>query len=244
MAHEEENLDQWAPNPFSRKEQRKAAVKRIDSVVSRYGGQLIAWDVVNENLHFRFFEDNLGENASVAFYSTAQQLDPGTIMFLNEYNTIEYPLDQEASAANYTKKLQEILSYPGNANLSARIGLQGHFGSSPPNLAYMRSTLDMLGATRFPVWLTEVDVQKGPNQAQYLEEIPREGFSHPAVEGIIMFVDPLAAGFNVTTLADKNFKNTPAGDVVDKLLDEWKFGTQETTTDDEGFTNISLFHGD
>lgn len=81
-------------------------------------------------------------------------------------------------------------------------------------------------------------------QAQYLEEILREGFSHPAVEGIIMFVGPLAAGFNVTTLADKNFKSTPAGDVVDKLLDERKFGTQETTTDDEGFTNISLFHGD
>ncbi|ONH91947.1 hypothetical protein PRUPE_8G145700 [Prunus persica] len=141
-------------------------------------GQLIAWDVVNENLHFRFFEDNLGENACAAFYSTAQQLDPWHIY---------------------------------------------------PNLAYMRSTLDMLGATGFPIWLTEVDVQKGPNQ--YLEEILREVFSHPAVEGIIMFVD-------------KSFKNTPAGDVVDKLLDEWKFGTQETTTDDEGFTNISVFHGD
>ncbi|BFG42075.1 hypothetical protein CerSpe_283490 [Prunus speciosa] len=59
-----------------------------------------------------------------------------------------------------------------------------------------------------------------------------------------MFVGPLAAGFNVTTLADKSFKNTPAGDVVDELLDQWKFGTRETTTDDEGFTNISLFHGD
>ncbi|CAB4321022.1 unnamed protein product [Prunus armeniaca] len=53
-----------------------------------------------------------------------------------------------------------------------------------------------------------------------LGEILRVGFYHPAVEEIIMFVGPLAAGFNVTTLADKNLKNTPAGDVVDKLLDE------------------------
>ncbi|VVA30128.1 PREDICTED: endo-1 4-beta-xylanase [Prunus dulcis] len=72
---------------------------------------------------------------------------------------------------------------------------------------------------------------KRPKPGPYLEEILREGFSHPAVEGIMMFVD-------------KSFKNTPAGDVVDKLLDEWKFGTQETTTDDEGFTNISVFHRD
>ncbi|PQQ01663.1 uncharacterized protein Pyn_11910 [Prunus yedoensis var. nudiflora] len=142
------------------------------------------------------------------------------------------------------KKLEEILSYPGNANLSAGIGLQGHFGSGQPNLAYMRSVLDMLGATGLPIWLTEVDVGKGPNQAQYLEEVLREGYSHPAVKGIIMFVGPLAAGFNVTTLADENFKNTPSGDVVDKLIDEWNSGTQEITTDDQGFIELSLFHGD
>ncbi|CAB4290702.1 unnamed protein product [Prunus armeniaca] len=64
---------------------------------------------------------------------------------------------------------------------------------------------------------------KANGHAQYLEEILRVGFSHPAVEEIIMFVGPLAAGFNVTTLADKNLKNTPAGDVVDKLLDEWNY---------------------
>lgn len=81
-------------------------------------------------------------------------------------------------------------------------------------------------------------------QAQYLEEVLREGYSHPAVKGIIMFVGPLAAGFNVTTLADKNFKNTPSGDVVDKLIDEWNSGTQEITTDDQGFIELSLFHGD
>ncbi|KAI5314856.1 hypothetical protein L3X38_044032 [Prunus dulcis] len=46
---------------------------------------------------------------------------------------------------------------------------------------------------------------KRPKPGPYLEEILREGFSHPAVEGIMMF---------------------------------------ETTTDDEGFTNISVFHRD
>lgn len=151
---------------LSPEEVRNAAAKRINSVVSRYRGQLIAWDVMNENLHFRFYEDNLGANASAEFYSTAQQLDPDTIMFMNEYNTIEYSKDENSSAANYLKKLQEILSYPGNANLSIGIGLQGHFGSGQPNLAYMRSTLDLLGATGRPIWLTEVDVEKDPNQVQ------------------------------------------------------------------------------
>lgn len=148
---------------------RAAAAKRINSVVSRYRGQLIAWDVMNENLHFSFYEDQLGANASAEYYSTAQQLDPDTVMFLNEYNTIEQSGDKTASPMNYEKKLQEILSFPGNENLLAGIGLQGHFSSGQPNIAYMRSVLDILGTTGFPIWLTEVDLQRGQNQVQYIK---------------------------------------------------------------------------
>ncbi|KAF3435563.1 hypothetical protein FNV43_RR22652 [Rhamnella rubrinervis] len=223
---------------------RAAAAKRINSVVSRYRGQLIAWDVMNENLHFSFYEDQLGANASAEYYSKAGQLDPNTVMFLNEYNTIEQSDDKTASPSNYKKKLQEILSFPGNENLLAGIGLQGHFSSGQPNIAYMRSVLDILGTTGFPIWLTEVDIQRDQNQAEYLEEILREGYSHPAVKGIIMFAGPEIAGFNVTTLADNDFKNTPAGDVVDKLIEEWKSSAAEIITDGDGLVGVSLFHGD
>ena len=77
-----------------------------------------------------------------------------------------------------------------------------------------------------------------------MEEILREGYSHPAVKGIIMFAGPEIAGFNVTTLADNDFKNTPAGDVVDKLIEEWKSAAAEIKTDGDGLVGVSLFHGD
>ncbi|KAJ6345722.1 hypothetical protein OIU78_008389 [Salix suchowensis] len=234
---------EWVKNLTS-DELRKAAEQRIESVVSRYSGQLIAWDAMNENLHFNFFEDKLGKNATAEYYARAYQLDPDTTMFLNEYNTIEDCRDEKANPFNYMTKLDEILSYPGNQGISAGIGLQGHFGSGQPNLAYMRSSLDILGSTGLPIWLTEVDVGKDPNQAEYLEQVLREGHSHPAVKGIIMFVGPANAGFNNTVLADKDFKNTPAGDVVDKLIDEWKFQTKEIKADGKGSIEIPLFHGD
>ncbi|KAK9941928.1 hypothetical protein M0R45_007619 [Rubus argutus] len=97
-------------------------------------------------------------------HSLAQQLKPGTIIFMNEFNTIEYSHEEKASPVNYKKKLEEILPYRGNANLRAGIDLQGHFSSGQPNVAYMRS-----------------------------------------------------------------------GDVVDKLLKEWKSATREISTDDQGF---------
>ncbi|KAK7390980.1 hypothetical protein VNO78_19239 [Psophocarpus tetragonolobus] len=223
---------------------REAAAKRIESVVSRYKGELIAWDVMNENLHFHFYEDKLGENASAEAYATAFKLDPETKMFLNEYNTIEYSGDEAANPAKYMKKLKEIQSFPGTAGMSAAIGLQGHFPSIQPNLAYMRSVIDLLATTGLPIWLTEVSVGPQPSQAAYLEEVLREAYSHPAVEGIIMFSGPAHAGFIDTTLADENFKNTPAGDVVDKLIDEWGTRLNVATADDRGIVDISLHLGD
>ncbi|KAF8019915.1 hypothetical protein BT93_G0567 [Corymbia citriodora subsp. variegata] len=225
-------------------ELQKAAEKRINSVVSRYAGELIAWDVMNENLHFSFFEDNLGENASSLYYSTAYKLDPTARMFLNEYNTIEYSGEKKASPGNYKKRLQEIFSYPGNEDIPAGIGVQGHFGPGQPNLAYMRSSLDILATTGVPIWLTEVSLDPGVNQAQYLEEILREAYSHPGVEGIIMFAGPAYAGFNSTVLADMNFDITPAGDVVDGLLEEWSSEDLEARADDGGFFSTSLLHGE
>lgn len=100
------------------------------------------------------------------------------------------------------------------------IVVQGHLSGGMPNIANMRSGLDHLGATGLPTWLTESSVDSNPNQAMYFEEILREAYSHPAVEGIIMFVGPTQAGFIKTQLADANFKNTPIGDVVVKLIGE------------------------
>ncbi|KAJ8763521.1 hypothetical protein K2173_002404 [Erythroxylum novogranatense] len=233
----------WVVN-LSSDELRTAAAKRINSVVPRYKGQLIAWDVVNENLHFSFFEDKLGRNASFEFYVRAYQLDPSTVMFMNEYNTIEYCGDEKVSPANYIKKLEDMLSYPGIQGISAGIGLQGHFGLGQPNLAYMRSSIDYLGSAGLPIWLTEVSVANDPDQAQHLEEVLREGYSHPAVKGIIMFMGPAMAGFNETPLAHNNFSNTPAGDIVDKLLHEWNSQTTKTETDAKGLSEILLNHGE
>ncbi|XP_045786649.1 endo-1,4-beta-xylanase 5-like [Trifolium pratense] len=225
-------------------ELREAAAKRMNSVVSRYNGQLIAWDVMNENIHYHFYEEKIGVNASAEYYSSAYHLDPKATMFVNEYNTIEYSGETIASPANYIRKLQEIQQFPGTAGMPLAIGLQGHFGRGVPNLAYMRSGLDLLGATGLPIWLTETSVEDQPNQAQYLEDILRESYSHPAVQGIIMFQGPAQAGFVYTLLADANFKNTPSGDVVDKLINEWGTGPKTAIADSRGIVDISLHHGD
>ncbi|KAK1300286.1 hypothetical protein QJS10_CPB13g00522 [Acorus calamus] len=219
---------------------RQAVERRITSVVSRYAGQVIGWDVMNENLHFSFFEDHLGWNASALSFQRAHQLDPKTPLFMNDYNTIEEPRDWDSVPAKYLKKLREIQSL--NRGVPISIGLEGHF--NVPNIPYMRASIDILAATGLPIWLTEVDIAKIPNQARYLEEVLREGYAHSSVQGIVMWAGWHAEGCDRICLTDNNFKNLPTGDVVDKLINEWKIHPIRGVTDMDGFFEATLFHGD
>ncbi|KAF7827513.1 endo-1,4-beta-xylanase 5-like [Senna tora] len=223
-----------------------AVQKRLNSVVSRYKGQLIGWDVVNENLHFSFFESKLGENASAKIYHDVREIDGGTTLFMNEFNTVEDSRDGSAAPGKYLQKLREIQSYGGGGGgWAIGIGLEAHF-SIPPNLPYMRASIDTLAASGSPIWITELDVSSQPNQAEYLEQILREAHSHPKVQGIMMWTGWTPGGCYRMCLTDNNFKNLPTGDVVDKLLREWGFtkAKVEGNTNPDGFFEATLFHGD
>lgn len=143
-----------------------ATAKRLHSVINRYRGQVIAWDVVNENLHFNFFEHILGSKASALFYNMAIRTDGATTMFMNEFNTIEDSRDGLSTPAKYLQKLREIQTFPGNRNARLGIGLESHF-SMAPNLPYIRASIDTLAAARLPIWITELDVKSSPNQVKF-----------------------------------------------------------------------------
>jgi len=153
----------WVPS-LSPNQLYGATEKRVKSVVSRYKGNLVAWDVVNENLHFSFFESKLGKTFSSKIFDEVHKIDEQTTLFLNEYNTIEESRDGVSSPARYLQKIKEIQSY--NSRIPIGIGLESHFSGSI-NFPYMRSSLDYLGATRLPIWITELDVAKQPNQVKF-----------------------------------------------------------------------------
>ncbi|KAM7474750.1 hypothetical protein LguiB_021993 [Lonicera macranthoides] len=220
---------------------RPAVQKRIASIMKRYSGKVIGWDVVNENMHFNFFESKLGWNASGAFYRVARVHDGRAGIFLNEFNTIEEPHDGAAAPAKYLAKIKEIWASGFRGPLS--IGLEGHFGN--PNLAYVRSAIDTLASAKVPIWITELDVASGPQQATFLEEILKEAFAHPAISGIVMWASWTPQGCYRMCLTDNNFKNLPTGDVVDKLI--WHSLTLKDfkgTTDADGYFEAPLIHGD
>lgn len=81
-------------------------------------------------------------------------------------------------------------------------------------------------------------------QAEYFEVVLREAHSHPRIQGIVMWTAWSPQGCYRLCLVDNYFRNLPAGYVVDKLLREWGLKKLSGTTDQNGFLEASLFHGD
>ncbi|KAI3442468.1 GH10 domain-containing protein [Psidium guajava] len=215
---------------------------RIQSLMSRYREEFIHWDVSNEMLHFDFYERRLGPNATLRFFQTAHESDPLATLFMNEFNVVETCSDANSTVDNYISTLRELKR--GGVSMDG-IGLEGHF--TVPNLPLMRAILDKLGTLKLPMWLTEVDISSTLGkeaQAIHLEEVLREGFSHPSVDGIMLWTALHPYGCYEMCLTDTSFQNLPAGDMVDNLLGEWRTKEVDGKTDDHGSYSFEGFLGE
>ncbi|CAK9162088.1 unnamed protein product [Ilex paraguariensis] len=231
----------WVLNLTSSKLQ-SAVNSRIQSLMSKYKEEFIHWDVSNEMLHFDFYEQRLGPNATLNFFKTAHQSDPLATLFMNEFNVVETCIDINSTVDTYISRMRELKE--GGVSMDG-IGLEGHF--TVPNRPLMRAIMDKLATLGLPIWLTEVDISKTldqETQAVYLEQVLREGFSHPAVNGIMLWTALHPNGCYQMCLTDNDFNNLPAGDVVDKLLKEWQTGVVEGQTDEHGSYSFFGFLGE
>ena len=134
---------------------QSAVNSRIKSLMEKYKEEFIHWDVSNEMLHFDFYEQRLGRNATLSFFETAHKSDPLATLFLNEFNVVETCDDVNSTVDTYISRLRELRL--GGATMDG-IGLEGHF--TVPNLPLMRAILDKLATLGLPIWLTEVDISK------------------------------------------------------------------------------------
>ncbi|KAK4477219.1 hypothetical protein RD792_016433 [Penstemon davidsonii] len=209
--------------------------------MNQYKNEFIHWDVDNEMLHWDFYEQKLGPNASLEFFRIAQELDPLATLFMNDYNVLETCDDVNSTVDAYVLRLQELEQ--GGVVMDG-IGLEGHF--TIPNPPLVRGILDKLATLDLPIWLTELDISKNldqETQAKYLEVVLREVYSHPSVNGIMLWTALHPYGCYQMCLTDNNFNNLPAGDVVDSLLKEWQTAAVEGETDDHGAFTFNGFLG-
>jgi hypothetical protein len=111
----------------------------------------------------------------------------------------------------------------------------------------MQERLDIMAQFGLPIWITEFDVVQEDEfrRAEEVEEFFRMAFSHPAVEGIMLWGFWAGAHWKGpnAALVDEDWTVNAAGEMFQALLAEWTTDTSARTSG-AGVAAERVFHGD
>jgi endo-1,4-beta-xylanase len=222
-------------------ELRAAVEQRLRTSVSRYKGRVISWDVDNEMLDGSYYRDRLGFDTIAWMFKEASRIDPNAALFVNEYGILGDPEKTE-------RLISLIQSLRAKGAPVGGVGIQSHDTDrlilkpgtsaaeaerpdwmlrSPLTPEAFLATLDRIhSATGLPVHLTEISAKEHDpaRRADALETLFRLGFSHEAVQAILIW------GFGAKThwmgpdaaLMDADNTLNAAGIRISHLLrEEW-----------------------
>ncbi|XP_046546463.1 endo-1,4-beta-xylanase 3-like [Haliotis rubra] len=223
---------------------KQAVDERIQYIVKDTKGKLKHWDVNNELLHGHWFEEQTGDKFfSHKIFAKLHQADPSVKLFLNDFNVVA----RGTSTSAYVDQAREFKS----ANVGVYgLGVQSHFTPyKAPDPTLIKRRLDMLATTGLPLWVTELDVVASDDntRANWYDTALRMLFSHPGVEGIILwgFWDVHHwRGPDAALVNGPQFHINAAGKrYIDLLYKEWSTHVTHKMSSGTQF-NVRGFHGD
>lgn len=151
--------------PVSREVLIRRLQSHIATVVGRYRGRILGWDVVNEA-----FEDDgsyrrsplyniIGEDFIEIAFRAAHEADPQAELYYNDFS-MSKPGKREAVC-----RLVRQLKAKG-LRIDA-VGMQSHNGMDYPDLADYEQSIDAFAAEGVKVMMTELDLNVLPNPQQF-----------------------------------------------------------------------------
>jgi GH35 family endo-1,4-beta-xylanase len=226
---------------------RQAVEKRLTNAVTHFRGRFVHWDVNNEMLHGTFFKDRLGETIWPWMFKRVHELDPDVKLFVNDFNVLSVDKDfEKVETDEYVTSIRRLLDQGTPIH---GIGIQGHVWKEDilATPGVVKERLDKVATLGLPIWITEFDVadDNETSCAEKLDLVYRTAYSHPAVEGIIMWVFWSGGSWRGPNagLARRDWTLNEAGKRYEALMKEWSTQTSGKT-DQDGVFSFRGFHGD
>ncbi len=162
----------------------RVILNHIASITDSLRGQLTEWDVINEPYSNHDFMDILGNRSMVDWFHAARRTDPRAKLYINDYGILTSR--NTAHHDHYARTIRYLLDE--GAPLEG-IGMQGHFGPRLTPLDDVLKMLDRFAAFGQAIQITEFDIDTVDERAQgaYTRDFMTAVFSHPAVEGFMMW---------------------------------------------------------
>ena len=232
---------------------RQAVENRGRSLLTRYKGRIPEYDLNNEMIHGNYYEKRLGPGITADMARWAKESDPGTVLFVNDYDILT-----GNRVKDYVAHIQGLLDQKAPIG---GIGVQGHLHGDDFDPRQLKRALDTLAQFGLPIRITEFNFpgqrskyrrdrraeltpDEEKRKAEALEEYLRICFAHPAVEGIMLWGFWEGANWiRQSSLWKRDWTPTPAAKAYrDLVFNEW-WTKWEGTADDKGLCEVRVFYG-
>jgi GH35 family endo-1,4-beta-xylanase len=234
-------------------ELRKTLQNRAETITAKYKGRFAEYDLNNEMIHGNYYEDRLGPQITKEMAQWAHNGDLEAKLFLNDYDVL--------TGRKLNDYMAQIRKLRSQGVPIAGIGAQGHLHGETFDRNELRRALDSLGIFGLPIRITEFNMPGQRSkfyEKRMIDITPEEEelaskeladyykicFSHPSVEGIIMW--GFWAGANwipVSSLYRRDWSPTPNLKTYrDLVYGEWWTKTSGTA-DKKGIYSTSAFFG-
>lgn len=159
-------------------------LEHIRDEVGALRGKIAEWDVLNEPYSNHDVMDLLGRDVMAEWFVQARQVDPEAKLYINDYDilTTYDPPHRDHYEATIRFLLERGAPLDG-------IGMQGHFKSEVTGPEELLAILDRFARFGKALQITEFDVDTVDErlQADFTRDLMTVAFSHPAVEGFLMW---------------------------------------------------------
>ncbi|KAL4219384.1 hypothetical protein ACF0H5_021964 [Mactra antiquata] len=211
-------IDRHCPNwvlTTSKQDLPNIITKRINDVVSHTKNLVEHWDVNNENLHGDWFEEKLHDpNITMKMFTDTHGVDPDVKLFLNDFGVMEHGM--AVPLTNQAKRFKD------NGVPIYGIGVQSHIKNVDFDPSVFKLILDKVAEAGLPIWITELTLATTDEnaKARALEDIYTLYFSHPSVEGVLLwgFWDGKIFNKNVALFEGANVTPNAAGRAYQTLF--------------------------
>lgn len=204
-------------------ELRQLIARHITETVSRYRGQLIDWDVINEPFAHHDAMAWLGNAAMVEWFRLAHAADPEAKLYINDYEILASGDMLNTTHQNhYFNTIQYLLAQGAPVH---GIGMQGHFGSNITSPGNLLKILDRFASLGLRIKVTEMDLAISDEElrADYYRDFLITLYSHPSVDAVMQW------GFwegshwiPASAIIAKDWTYRPHGKMFLELMKGWK----------------------
>jgi len=220
----------------------QAVLDHVEELGSHFEGRLSEWDVLNEPFDNNDLMEILGDDVMADWFEQAKKSTQARL-FINDYAILSGGAGETAHRAHYEATIRAIIE--SGAPLEG-IGMQGHFGLAVTAPTDVLDLLDRYAAFDKPIVITEYDIVGDDDElaARYTRDFLTVIFSHPAVEGFLMwgFWDG-AHWHQDAPLFNKDWTAKPALAAYEELvLQQWTTD-EKLTTDATGSVTLRGFKG-